>query len=284
MPDRRLVLGALFFLASAAGTAGAGERLTSAELRQLAIATCVDKGEFDKNGALNCRNARAYPAAPTCPVTFTATVFRGRFTANEPQALVGYQSPCEPHANEFGGMALVRVETNGLVLQRWLPGAVARDCVVVQQGTRDTALCITSHMGQGQLNEAFAPLELDSSGSNKAWLSAGNVDGAYGDMVVSCSAEDPDYHHFIGVRGDKSGTVTVEAAYVPPAARRPACEHARPPSAAPNGEDADLDEIPLPQGYVALGSDSLRVARIRFVPPNWQPQVELTDRKPPAQD
>ena len=279
---RRAYLALTMAILSGSGGAAAADP-GEAQWRQLHMAVCAGKLS-QADGQWGCSKARAYPGHDTCPIQFDqnrALIFHGRFTEPAPQALAVYQAECEPHANNFGGMALFRVEAGRFVLQRYYPGLVATACAVIPGDERDIAYCASSYMGQGQQVETFGPLEFDAAGEVgwKDWFRAGNMDGFYGSVVVNCTDAAFDAHHIIGVAAD-GGDVVVEAATVDPQAREAACAG----TAAPRQSDpaGDTEDIPPPPGSAFVADGALLKARLRFHPPSDKPEIELIREPTPA--
>jgi hypothetical protein len=139
---------------------------------------------------LTCDRPRGYPMAGDCPLSLRSSapgqkvpIYYGHFQADESQAVVFYQAACEPHATNWGGMALLRVTPKGAVLIRYDQGLVGEDCAVVPGAGagRDALYCFAGHVGQGVLEQGFGPLVFAVDGSARwpPWLTAGNIDACW---------------------------------------------------------------------------------------------------------
>lgn len=268
-----------------------GRELNAAQWRQLHEAVCAGKVEPNKDGGWVCTQARDYPTSAKCPLSFGPApkrVFFGRFSEAAQQAIAFYDTVCEPHANNYGGMALFRVEAGRFVLERYFPGTVMDQCVVVRGATHDLPYCRSSYMGQGVLSQAFGPLHIvpQKDAHLERWFDAENADGFYGMVEVPCADRAFHAHHLSDLRLDGDDAVVLEAAYLAPSVHDDACR--RVPAGPPQPPaTCDCDVIPSPpEGSVLLEESEARFlkARIRFRPPAAAPAIEMTSEMASPQE
>ena len=75
-----------------------------------------------------CRRAKSYPDGRACDVKLTKERYAGRFlAAGQALLVVNYESECEPHATDFGGVALFEQDGKTTRFIRFLPGAQGHD-------------------------------------------------------------------------------------------------------------------------------------------------------------
>ncbi|WP_128971027.1 hypothetical protein [Bradyrhizobium tropiciagri] len=189
-----------------------------------------------------CTRAKSYPSGRACDVKLTKERYAGRFlAAGSALLVVNYESECEPHATDFGGVALF--EQDGKATRfatrflRFLPGAQGHDCIVVAKDTQQDALvCTVGHMGQGILESAVARMEFASKpGKGIAitpdfLLRAEDAVSAYGANVVMCN-EGPKYFGLSNLAaGPRRNTVAVDVDYADDETIRTACGEGFPKS------------------------------------------------------
>jgi hypothetical protein len=290
----------LAFLSIGAARAS-GTTLSEPQSEQLHQAICSIPVHKVKHRGLDiwaCDQPRDYPAGAAsggCSLSFDTSdkdglvrLYYGRFTANEPQALAIYTASCEPHSNNFGGMALFRAGQDGFRLVRYFRGQVYVDCAIPpsQGGALQTPYCFSSHMGQGELGQAFGPLRLTPDGQARleVWLAAGNDDGDLTTMV-SCDRSGPGIHHFIGVDLDRSKTVIVlEGASLDRRSFRSACDRYKKHDF--NAEEQSFREmsaVAVSEAFIRPTENKYVKALIRFQPPSRNPKVEITSQSVPQE-
>ena len=287
---------ALMTLALPGPLSAAWLHLPDTQVQQLHQAVCAVPVRTDRDaGAVICDSPIDYPdparegsLADMCPLSFNAAsrdgsvgIFYGRFTANEAQAFAVYQAECEPHANNFGGAALFRIDNGNFTLIRYFPGMVAEDCVVPSAAGDDlqTLYCYTSYMGQGELTEQFGPVRFMADGTAyvESWLSAGNSDAAVA-VMTECGNPEQDIRLFTGLRVDMdTNQIVVEGAVLDLNSVISACDRFL-------SNDFNDDETALRStSELAAGSAFIRPEEerylkvlARFSPPDSKPVVDIT--------
>jgi hypothetical protein len=214
--------------------------------RSLLSAFCAAR---DIQGS-NCKRARGYPQTDrACDVKLTDGRYRGRYMgSSDPLLVVGYESSCEPHATDFGGVVIFERSNSGDAFRGFQPGAQANECVTVPVGGQQDALvCLTGHMGQGHLESGVARMLFSRDGKRIGTdfdflLTAENSDGAYGANTVTCKDPAPQYFDLNKLRlGPRDRTVAVDVGFADAEVIKTACGEgfAKP-------EDAEGN---LPEGY-----------------------------------
>lgn len=191
--------------------------LTAAQIQQLYAEVCTTPPDEHENGKAKtgvCHAPRDYPNTNVqlgdCFLLFKSAagvfdIYYGRFSANRPQAIVMYEA-CEPHSNNFGGLALFDLIDGRFKFIAYNPGAVFDDCTVLPKDeAHDAAYCTGWHMGQGTVVESFGNLAFSAEGKAAfvTLFTAGNNDGAIG-PTVSCDGRPPIAQHLGNVRYDAS--------------------------------------------------------------------------------
>ncbi|GKQ56004.1 hypothetical protein [Bradyrhizobium sp. Ce-3] len=179
-----------------------------------------------------CSRARSYPdGGRACDVKLSKERYTGRFlAAGNPLLVVNYDSECEPHATDFGGVALFEQDGKATRFIRFLPGAQGHDCIVLpKDDQQDVLICSVGHMGQGILETAVARMEFSrKSGKRIAiapdfLLRAEDAVSAYGSNVVMCN-EGPKYFGLSNLAaGPRRNTVAVDVDYADDDIIRTAC-------------------------------------------------------------
>ncbi|WP_143279032.1 hypothetical protein [Bradyrhizobium sp. C9] len=181
----------------------------------------------------SCTRAKSYPGAGgrACDVKLTDEHYAGRFlTAGNPLLVVNYESECEPHATDFGGVALFEQDGKANRFIRFLPGAQGHDCIVVPKDEQqDVLVCTVGHMGQGILESAVARMEFSKKPGKRIeiapdfLLRAEDAVSAYGSNVVMCN-EGAKYFGLSNLAaGPRRNTVAVDVDYADDATIRTAC-------------------------------------------------------------
>ncbi|WP_143278333.1 hypothetical protein [Bradyrhizobium sp. UFLA03-84] len=178
-----------------------------------------------------CTRAKSYPGGRACDVKLTKERYAGRFlAAGNALLVVDYESECEPHATDFGGVALFEQDGKTTRFMRFLPGAQGHDCIVVPKDAQQDALvCTVGHMGQGILESAVARMEFASKSGKRIeitpdfLLRAEDAVSAYGANVVMCN-EGPKYFGLSNLAaGPRRNTVAVDVDYADDEIIRTAC-------------------------------------------------------------
>jgi hypothetical protein len=181
-----------------------------------------------------CKRAKNYPNAGrrSCDVTLAANRYRGRYIASANYLLVvAYQSGCEPHATDGGGAAVFEEIGGQYVFRSFQPGMTIRDCITTEKGKeQDLLICLTGHMGQGQMETGVAQMTFTRDYDQRVRLApdfliaAEDSIGAYGANVVTCA----DRSKYFAVSklgpGPRPGLVSVDVSFADTATIRTACD------------------------------------------------------------
>jgi hypothetical protein len=192
-----------------------------------------------------CRNARGYPSGRVCDVKLGEDRHQGRFlAAGRTMLVVRYDSGCEAHATDGGGSVVFEQTGAGFAFRGYQPGYQASDCVTIRRNaTQDRLICLTGHIGQGDLESGVAEMVFRDSGGNiklsyDFLMRAEDSTGAYGANTVTCK-QPSKYFSLDRLRaGPRPDTVTVEVAYADHDIVRTACEKGFPRPAEVFGEPA----------------------------------------------
>lgn len=178
-----------------------------------------------------CTRAKSYPDGRACDVKLTKERYAGRFLAAGHALLaVNYESECEPHATDFGGVALFEQDGKTTRFIRFLPGAQGHDCIVLpKDDQQDVLVCTVGHMGQGILESAVARMEFTRKPGKRIeiapdfLLRAEDAVSAYGSNVVMCN-EGPKFFGLSNLAaGPRRNTVAVDVDYADDEIIRTAC-------------------------------------------------------------
>lgn len=178
-----------------------------------------------------CTRARSYPDGRACDVKLTKERYAGRFlAAGHALLVVNYESECEPHATDFGGVALFEQTGRATRFIRFLPGAQGHDCIVLPQDEQEDALvCLVGHMGQGIVESAVTRMAFSRKSGKRIeiapdfLLRAEDAVSAYGSNVVMCN-EGPKYFGLSNLAaGPRRDSVAVDVDYADDATIRSAC-------------------------------------------------------------
>lgn len=170
-----------------------------------------------------CTRAGSYPnaAGRVCDVKLTRERYAGRFLVSGNALLVvNYESGCEPHVTDFGGVALFARDGKAYRFMRFLPGVQGHDCIVLPKDERqDMLVCAVGHMGQGIVESAVVRMEFIRKGRKGIEISpdflvrAEDSMNAYGSNVVTCNAG-PKYFGLSNLAaGPRRDTVAVDVDY-----------------------------------------------------------------------
>ena len=155
------------------------------------LATFCDAGNI-KGSA--CTNAKGYRSGRRCDVKLTPDRYTGKFLADGTTLLVvNYESDCEPHATNFGGVVIFEQKDGAARFRGYQPGFRANDCIVLARNEKqDRLICITGYLGQGHLESGVAEMAFTQDFSKTIGVSlnffarAEDSTGAYGANVVDC--------------------------------------------------------------------------------------------------
>ncbi len=178
-----------------------------------------------------CLHVRRYPSGPHCNVELTGKVYSGRFlTAGRHTVIAGYRSGCEPHASNFGGVAIFEEVDGRVSFQGFVPGAMASDCVVVpSHQDLERLVCISSFNGQGEEITSLAELRLAQTSAKRYYITADHFSeaqdnkGVYGLTRVSCLVKQDDLAIANLSAGSQPDAVSVSITYLDELAIRDAC-------------------------------------------------------------
>jgi hypothetical protein len=224
------------------------------------LATFCDAGNI--KGA-SCKRARGYPNAPKrgCEVTLTGDRQRGRFIATgNPLLVAPYESPCESHATDDGGVAMFELAEGKYLFRGFQPG-MQGTCITVPKDTdQDWLACLTGHIGQGILESGLALINFAARAKGIAMsfdflLRAEDSIGAWGANTVECKEKPPKYFELDKLKaGPRPMTVSLEAAWADVETVRTACG-----KGFPKPEDATRDP---PPGAAFVPEDRIRRGKI----------------------
>jgi len=224
-----------------------------------------------------CKRAKGYPNAPKrgCDVSLTGGRTRGKFLASgNPLFVVPYESGCEAHTTDNGGVALFEEAGGRYVFKGFQPG-LQGDCIAVAKDERqDRLVCLTGHMGQGILESGIALMSFTPGAANgirmslDMLLTSEDSNGAHGSNVVTCKERPPKYFELSKLAtGPRKDTVTVEAGYADSETFRTACGKGFPKPA-----DAIGDLVPgdayVPEGHEKHGKFIIDIASRKVSPQN----------------
>ena len=180
-----------------------------------------------------CSNARNYARGRRCNVKLNEDRYTGRYIGSQELLVVRYESDCEAHSNDFGGSIIFERVGGGYAFRGYQPGIVFSECASIPRGPRqDRLICLTGHMGQGQLEASvsevvFRRRVLSSiRASLDILLTATDTEGAYGTNKVECNATRILFGLSNIERGPTADTVHVSATYADREAIQQACRPA----------------------------------------------------------
>jgi hypothetical protein len=260
-----LLLGALLGLRLTSEAAFAQDP-TAALLRQI-----CDGSEIRGN---ECARAKEYPGGNACSVTLSDDRWVGRFISSQTILLVGYQSDCEPHANNFGGSIVFEQAGQSYVFDSYQPGLVLTECTSLPRSPlQDRLVCLTGHMGQGFLESTISEVVFTRNFSRSidtsidVLVTATDSSGAYGVNKVACK-EARVLFGFSGLAaGPVSGAVLVTVEYADRRAIAQACRPgARIPKGVVNRRGLDKGEAFIDERTIKRGRFSLDLATRKLEP------------------
>ena len=182
-----------------------------------------------------CSNARNYARGRRCNVKLNEDRYTGRYIASQELLVVRYESDCEAHSNDFGGSIVFERIGGGYAFRGYQPGIVFSECASIPRGPRqDRLICLTGHMGQGQLEASvsevvFRRRVLSSiRASLDILLTATDTEGAYGTNKVECNATRILFGLSNIEGGPTADTVLLSATYADREAIQQACRPGAP--------------------------------------------------------
>lgn len=255
---------ALFALALVATSLPA---MAQADETNLALlSTFCDAGKI--HGA-SCERAKFYPDARTggCDVKLTPDRYSGKYLgAGDSLLVVRYESDCEAHVNDFGGFALFQRMRSTYSFRGFQPGMQGTDCLTFARSEReDVLICLTGHMGQGDLETRLAQVVFKEDQSKRIAMSldflveAEDTMGAYGSNVVDCYGQTKYFGLSKLAAGPQPNTVTLEVSYADAETIRTACGKGFPKPEETYGELA-AGEAYVPEGYEKQGKMIINLA------------------------
>ena len=202
------------------------------------LATFCDAGNIHGK---TCARAKGYPNAPKrgCDVTLTGGRASGKILGANPLLVVAYESGCEVHATDNGGVA-VFAQAGGAWAFRGFQRGLQGDCVTVgKDAQQDVLLCVTGLMGQGIMETGVALMKFAASAKGIALsfdflLRAEESIGAFGANTVTCKERPPRYFELDKLKaGPRPMTVSLDASWADADTVRSDCGKgfARPPKA-----------------------------------------------------
>jgi hypothetical protein len=114
------------------------------------LATFCDAADIKASA---CRRAKGYRSGKRCDVKLQPDRTSGKFLADGSTLLVvNYESGCEPHATNFGGVVIFEQKDGATLFKGYQPGFQANNCIILARNEKqDRLICITGHLGQGHL-------------------------------------------------------------------------------------------------------------------------------------
>jgi len=170
-----------------------------------------------------CKRAKGYPdtGQRDCDVTLKADRSNGKFLASgNPLLVVNYDSGCESHATENGGVAVFEQAGGKNVFRGFVPGERVNECVTLPKTAReDSLVCLNGHMGQGVLESSVALMNFSEDAGKRikiaddVLLTAEDATGAFGANVVTCKEHFKYFELSELAAGPRPATVVVDASY-----------------------------------------------------------------------
>jgi len=224
-----------------------------------------------------CKRAKGYPNAGNrgCDVKLTADRHRGRFIASgNPLLVVNYESGCEAHATDNGGAVVFEQSGGKFIFRGFQPGSQVNDCVTLPRDERqDYLVCLTGHMGQGNLESGVAQFVFTQdygravSISPDFLLTAEDSSAAHGANVVTCK-ERQTYFELSDIKpGPRPQTVSVKASHADAETITTACGKGFPKPREVFGELSPGDAY-VPDGYEKHGEFVIDLVTRKVEPKN----------------
>jgi hypothetical protein len=188
-----------------------------------------------------------------------------------PNRKVDYGSKCEAHVNDFGGSVLFEQTGSTTAFRGYQPGYLAHDCVVLSGTDKDRLICLTGHMGQGELESGVAEMVFTQDFSKGIKLSfdffvtADDTTNASGANTVDCKEQETYFGLSKLAVGPQRDTVLVNVAYADAETIKTACTGGFPRPKEVFGELAD-GEAYVPGGHEKNGRFVIDLATRKMVP------------------
>jgi len=179
-----------------------------------------------------CKRARGYPNAPKrgCDVTLTGDRVSGKFLGQgNPLLVASYESGCEAHATDNGGVAVFEQAGGAWAFRGFQPGMQGNCIGVVRDAQQDWLVCLTGHMGQGIMETGVALMTFARGAKGIALsfdflLRAEDTTGAFGANTVTCKEPPPKYVELDKLTaGPRPMTVGLDASWADAETFRTAC-------------------------------------------------------------
>ena len=218
-----------------------------------------------------CKRAKAYPNRRACDVTLGNNRYSGKFVAGRTILIADYGSECEAHVNEFGGAVLFEQTGSAWAFKGYQPGYAPHDCVVLSGSNKDRLICITGHMGQGELESGVAEMLFPQDLSKNINLSfdffvmADDTTNAYGANTVDCKEREKYFGLSKLTAGPRRDTVLVDVEYADAETIKTACAGGFPKPKEVFGELAE-GEAYVPAGREKNGRFVIDLATRKLVP------------------
>ncbi len=218
-----------------------------------------------------CKRAKAYPNRKACDVSLGKDRYSGKFVAGRTILIIDYGSQCEAHVNDFGGAVLFEQTGSALAFKGYQPGYLAHDCVVLAGTDKDRLICLTGHMGQGELETGVAEMVFTQDFSKSIKLSfdffatADDTTNAYGANTVDCKEREKYFGLSKLSAGPQRDTVLVNVAFADAETIKTACAGGFPKPKEAFGELADGDAY-VPKGREKTGRFVIDLATRKMVP------------------
>jgi hypothetical protein len=223
------------------------------------LSTFCDAGNIKGK---TCSRARAYPNAPKrgCDVTLTGDRAIGKFLGGNPLLLASYESGCEAHTTDNGGVVVLEQSGGAYAFRGYQPGMQANCITVPKDAEQDLLSCLTGHVGQGIMETGVALMKF-ASGAKGIALSfdflvrAEDSVGAFGANRVTCKERPPRYFQLDKIKpGPRPMTVSLEASWADAETIRTACG-----KGFPRPSDAIGDPVP---GDAWMPDDRIRNGKV----------------------
>jgi hypothetical protein len=218
-----------------------------------------------------CKRAKAYPNRRACDVTLGKSRYSGKFVAGRTILIADYGSECEAHVNDFGGAVLFEQTGGAWAFKGYQPGYAPHDCVVLTGNNRDRLICLTGHMGQGELESGVAEMVFSQDFSKGIKLSfdffatADDTTSAYGANTVDCKEQEKYFGLSKLAAGPQRDTVLVTVEYADAETIKTACTVGFPKPKEVFGE-LGTGEAYVPTGHEKTGRFVIDLNTRKLVP------------------
>jgi hypothetical protein len=219
-----------------------------------------------------CKKAKGYPIDRVCDVKLGEERYSGKFLAADSTLLiVGYESGCEPHANDFGGSVVFEQNGGATVFKGYQPGYRVNECVVIARNEKqDRLVCLTGHIGQGYLESGVAEMVFTRDSSKDIELEfdffvrAVDSIGAHGANTVRCKERSKYFSLAKLGAGPRPGTVAVDIGHADAATIQTACRKGFPRPKEVFGR-LSRGEAYVPEGFEKRGRFVIDMATRKVV-------------------